>query len=138
MNAIMRRSALRAVGLVGLACIAGKAAMATPEQDAEIIRVCDELLANKAEFDALFSRRVSIQDEERTNPELEALSAREAEIQDRLSDLPPPSTLAGAQAMARVAVSRWWMLNGEDELYAEDFDSWGNLSILQFLAETGA
>ena len=133
MNAMTRRGALRGVGLIALAGIAAKATPANAAQDADLIRACVELIAMQAELTALYDRRLTIEDEQRTEPEVDILIARAKEAEDRLSALPPPSTLAGVRAMSRMAVARWHLDNG-DELWAEDFDEWVSLSIIEYLA----
>ena len=121
---MLRRSALRGLRLVGLAC-------ANP--DAKLINACDDLIAIQAEMEEMHSRRLTITDEGRTAPELDALLGHKWEIEARLSALPPPSSMGGVMAMARVAVARWHANNG-DELWADDFDTWVHLKIVEFLA----
>jgi hypothetical protein len=76
-----------------------------PSPDAELNRLSDRIVAIQAEQNALFAVRHTVEDEERTDPEMNALYAERTRIFDLLFDLLDPTTLAGARAMARASIA---------------------------------
>jgi hypothetical protein len=102
--------------------------------DAAIVKTCAALLALDSEFEELHDRRLTIEDEHRTEPELVALTDRRTEIEDRLSDMGSPTTPAGAKAMALVAVSRWQRDYEGGGICVSDFDEWVALTVVEYVA----
>jgi hypothetical protein len=96
-----RRAALGiATAIAGIAAVP---ALAAPSSDAELIEVCDRLVAiRKAEF-AVYAVRKTVEDERRTEPALSALSAETEAMMRRIDEIPDIKTLAGLQAMSRAA-----------------------------------
>jgi hypothetical protein len=83
--------------------------------DTELMRLCGQLTALNAELDALLERRVTVADEDRTEPDLCRLNDRHAALADALCVLPIPTTLAGARAAARHAVKNQDLLENPHE-----------------------
>jgi len=101
-----RRSALQfsAITLVtGLA--APVLAAGPPSADAELIALCERLVAIEGEIAALMAIRNTIEDEQRTEPQLAAMFADGNQVFDRIYDQPDVTTMAGALAMARASVA---------------------------------
>jgi hypothetical protein len=101
-NTSTRRNALR-ISAAGFGAPA--VAFAAPGADAELIRLCNLLIANQREIEALLKVRKTVADERRTEPQLGELSDNEENFVDRIIDLPEISTLAGARAMARASLA---------------------------------
>jgi hypothetical protein len=102
-----RRSAL---GFTATAIVAG---LTTPalasapavNADAELIRFSSRVAAVCAKMDALYAVRHTIEDEHRTQPQMDALRAERVQATDHIYDLPDPTTLAGARAMAIASIA---------------------------------
>jgi hypothetical protein len=110
-----RRNALRfglapfAAGLAAPTLI-GASAAAVANPDGELIRLCARIVAVEAAQAALFAVRHSLEDETRTDPEMNALHDEREQIFDQVCALPKVTTMEGAQAMARasLALARWY------------------------------
>jgi len=79
----------------------GTAPAATSNDDAELIRLCDRLVAIEAERAAIFET-VAEDEQDRA---LDAATGEYDQIEARLAELGNPTTLAGMRAMARAAVA---------------------------------
>jgi hypothetical protein len=105
-----RRSALRCISLASIAAglavpaLAPSAAAAPPDADAELIALCGQVIALQGKFEALHAIRQSLEAELRTAAELDGLYVELAELMDQISKH-PPTTFAGARAMARAAIA---------------------------------
>ena len=95
-----RRAAL---GLSVAAIVAGRAAATSP--DAAIIALCHRLVALEDEVTALCAQRLTIADEQRTEPALIAIETRRETAVAELERLGPPETMAGIQAVARASLA---------------------------------
>jgi hypothetical protein len=131
-----RRSALRGLGLTSIAAgLAARSALATPaappDADAELIRLCGEVVAIQDRINALYTT----DDEERTEPELDALFAMHHERLDLIeATAVSPATLAGARAIAQASVAIA-PLNVDGEVSFDGGDSeWLALVVVNFLA----
>jgi hypothetical protein len=136
-----RRSALRGFGLTAIAAglavpVRSHAATApdTDDADAELIRLCAEIVTIRPKLDAVHAVRHTFEDERRTEPELDALTAREMELVGLIEDAVPPTTMAGARALAGASLALA-VLNLAGETYFEGGDAeWLGLTVVQFLA----
>jgi hypothetical protein len=76
-----RRSTLRGISLATIAAGLAVPALASTKPDdgadAELIQLCGEIIALKPKRDAVFAVRHTIEDEHRTEAELDALFARQ-------------------------------------------------------------
>jgi hypothetical protein len=121
------------IGLFGGAFAAGFLAKG-PSPDKELIAVCDELIEVQQKIQALGRRCNTIADEEKAEPAMTALCEQQWDLEDRLSyDIAPPSTPEGARAMARVALARWHQVDQSGNRYADGFEKWLSLSLVEFL-----
>ena len=111
-----------------------RAAGASP--DAELIRLCDQLVANNTEWFALMNSRHTIEDEKRTEPENERLHAVRAALLNQIEAAPDISTMAGAAAMARAAIAITPVdLAGQWE--AREDNEWLALTVAEFVGREG-
>jgi hypothetical protein len=74
--------------------------------DAELIEVCNRLVAIRQAEIALHATSKTIEDERRTETALDALSAETEALMRRIDDIPDTKTLAGLQALSRAARAR--------------------------------
>jgi len=74
-----RRFALRGISATVAGAI-GVPAVATAFDDARLIKLCGELTALQGEMDEVFRRRVSIETEAATDPELDRLYNLQADL----------------------------------------------------------
>jgi hypothetical protein len=118
-------------GLLSAAVVGIAPAQANP--DADLIRLCGYILDTECLMAEVHGRRKTIEDERRTDPELTVLFDKRSQIEDALYDIPAPTTLEGARAMARLALAGWPTVCEEGEPYALDFDEWVSLSVFEFL-----
>ena len=131
----------------GTAALLTGAAIATAEKvrqvdaphgaDAELIRLCDRVAQLSNNYDALTLARHTREDEERTEPLLDAINAEQAEIWERLDEIGLPTTTAGATAMARAAFAEW-PKNRDGSLTASYLAEWLAASVLEFHAGRAA
>jgi hypothetical protein len=121
------------IGLFGGAFAAGfLASGASP--DKELIAACDKLIQVHRKIQALGRRCDTFADEERAEPAMTALCEQQWALENRLSDeIPPASTPAGARAMAEVAFMRWHQVDQSGNRYANGFEEWLSLSLIEFL-----
>ena len=82
------------------------------DTDAELIRLCGAIQANRDVMDALLEAEITIEDEHRTEPALAELLGAEKAILGQIWEVGAPDTVHGAEAMARLALR----LAGEGEL----------------------
>jgi len=73
--------------------------------DAELIALCNRLMAIERDIAALMATRMTIEDEQRTESQLTAMFAAGSQIFDRIYDQPDVTTMAGALAMARASIA---------------------------------
>jgi hypothetical protein len=74
---------LRSAGLAAIATGPGVPPLASAgpgDADAELIRLCGEIVAGQTRLNALYKVRRTYEDERRTEPELDALFARQHEL----------------------------------------------------------
>jgi hypothetical protein len=135
-----RRSALRGISLTAMAAgLAARSALAAPvpapDTDAELIRLCGEVVAVQDKIDALYKVRHTAEDEQRTEPELDDLSAMQHEWLDLIEAAAvSPATLAGVRAMARASIAIAPLdRDGETEFEGGDAE-WLALTVVKFLA----
>lgn len=118
--------------LLAGAAIACQAKSATAGADAEMIALCNRVVAIRRETDALYEIRHDKESEDRTQPAMDALYDERDAVLDRINELPAPSSLAGARAVAAAARSLLLRdVNGEDE-YSNDSE-WLAFHALEFL-----
>jgi hypothetical protein len=79
---------------------------ATAPADAELIALCDRLVAVEGEFSTLMAATGNtIEDEHRTQSQLDAMLADRNRVFDQIYNQPGVTTVAGALAMARAALA---------------------------------
>jgi hypothetical protein len=78
---------------------------ATAPADAELIVLCDRLVAAEGEISALAATQNTIEDEHRTKSQLDAMLANRNRVFDQIYNQPEVTTVAGALAMARAAIA---------------------------------
>jgi hypothetical protein len=127
-----RRSTL-GLGLSTVATVLLPAA-ASANPDGQILQACTDLMRLEDDIEALQEQRQTLEDESRTDPDLTALYAHQRIIEDRLSDLPAPTTIAGAVALARVMTARWPSVDEDGTLLAHDFEEWTSATLFEFVA----
>jgi hypothetical protein len=104
--------------------------------DAEQIRLCDRLAANRAEWFALINSRHTIEDEKRTEPDNDRLLAERRALLDQIEAAPDLSTTAGAAAIARAALADAPVgVDGHWE--AREDNEWLALTVAQYVAREG-
>ena len=108
----------------------GQVARAT---DAELIRLCDRLTANRMAWLTLFASRHSVEDERRTEPENERQSYERDTLLDQIDAAPQLSTMAAAVAMARAAIADA-PLGLDNHWEARSQHEWLALMVAEFLA----
>jgi hypothetical protein len=135
-----RRAVFCGVGLTSIAAgLAARSALATPavppDADAELIRLCGEVVAIQAKIDALHKVRHTAEDERRTEPERSALYAMQHERLDLIEAAAVSlATLAAARAIAQASVAIA-PLNVDGEVSCGGGDSeWLALVVVKFLA----
>jgi hypothetical protein len=74
--------------------------------DAELISLCERIVTLEAARRTILDAQHTIEDEDRTEPELAAVCDEQEAVFKRITALPEPVTLAGATAMARAAISQ--------------------------------
>ena len=103
-----RRSALKlsmtAMAAGVLAPLAAGAASPN-QQDAELIRLCGEIVGIGDATRALCSVRLTFEEELAQMPEFRRLADEEDRLIEAIADLYPPRTLAGLRAMAVAAMA---------------------------------
>jgi len=130
-----RRSALKlSISAIAAGLAAPALAMAAPASpDAELIKLCNDLVAANAEIEALCATRKTIADEHRTEQQLELLSQKHSTIEAAIEEQGSPETAEGVRAMACVAMTRFPGIF-EGEPIAHDFDEWVTLCVVEFVA----
>lgn len=129
-----RRTALRG-GFSALAtglCVPRATNASPTDADAELIRLCAAIHANRDAMDALLETRITVADEDRTEPALARLFGAEEAILGRIWEIGTPDTAHGAKAVALAALR----LGGEGEVeHPELLDDAGWLAVdaLRFL-----
>ena len=73
--------------------------------DAELIALCDQLIDVVARQDALYSVRRTMEDEKRTEEQMDALFAERGDIIDRIKETSNVETDQGRDALARAALA---------------------------------
>ncbi|MBN8926749.1 MAG: hypothetical protein BGO51_08170 [Rhodospirillales bacterium 69-11] len=104
--------------------------------DADLIAVCERLLAANRDVMTLYKRRstMSFEDEAATDPEMDALAKRENAVLEELDQVgTSPKTMAGAVALARAALSQAPLAVDGTIEYADDAE-WLAWSVVRFLA----
>lgn len=98
-----RRRALFGVAAVTVAAVARVPARASGNPDADLIAACNRIVAIEAEQAAIYAGQRTADDEQRTEPALDALCAEAQVVIRRIYDAPDTETLAGLEAMSRAA-----------------------------------
>ena len=99
-----RRTALTGLLASAAAVVVAAPAVARPSgTDAELIRLCNTVVEAEQRMLALFAIRHTVEDEHRTEPELDELLKIEEVALEQIDKLPPPSTREGALAALRAA-----------------------------------
>ena len=106
------------------------AAMSSP--DRALLRQCADLEAVEAEIDIVLATRLTLADEQRTDPELRTLYERCDVVEKAIVDA--PQTLIGAKAMAEAIVRRWPFLLENGERYAANLDDWLVINLAEFIS----
>jgi hypothetical protein len=96
----------------------------TTADDAEIIDLCERLVANRAEWRPLLETRHTLEDERRTEPDFWRLVAARKALIEQIGTTPDLATLAGASAMARAALADSPLNNAEDHWEAREDNEW--------------
>jgi hypothetical protein len=110
-------------------------AEAAPSPDAELIEVCDRLVAIRQAELAVYAVRKTVEAERRTEPALDVLSAETEALMRRIDDIPDTQTLAGLQALSRAARAMA-PLRADGTPYFEGGDAeWLALEVTRALAE---
>lgn len=137
-NIPTRRSALKLnISVIAAGLAAPALAMAAPASvDAELIKLCNDLVAANAEIETLCDTRQTIADEHRTERQLELLYQKQNKIKEAIEEQGCPKTTEGVRAMACVAMTRF-PGTFEGEPIAHDFDEWINLCVVEFVASRG-
>jgi hypothetical protein len=121
------------IGLFGGAFAAGFLASG-PSPDSTLIATCNELIEVQRKIQELGRRCDTPADEEKAEPAMTALCEHQWALENRLSDeIPPASTPEGARAMARVAFTRWHQVDAAGNRYADSFDQWLSLSVVELV-----
>src|SRR5580693_4157072 len=104
---IARISATLLAGAAGATAARGApgAAMPADGADAELIRLCDRMVALVAEEKALVDADERAHREGPNKPRYDALWAERGVIRDQIYDMDYPTTAAGAAAMTRAAMT---------------------------------
>jgi hypothetical protein len=135
-----RRAVFRGFGLAaiaaGLAAVPALAApAAAPDTDADLIRLCGEVVAIQDRINALYKIRHTAEEEERTEPELSALYATQQERIDLIEAAGgSPATLAGARAIAQASVAIAPLDRGGETEFEGGDAEWLALTVVKFLA----
>ncbi|MFL5285403.1 MAG: hypothetical protein ACJ8AW_31605 [Rhodopila sp.] len=79
-------------------------AIAATSPDARLIALCDQIHAAEDDIDRLCETRLTIEDEERTDPQFIALLDRRDALIAKLELLGLPTSMAAIVAVARVAL----------------------------------
>jgi hypothetical protein len=125
----------RHVALCGT--VADMTAPARSSADAKLMRLYSRLTALEQEFDALFDRRTTIQEEGETEPELDALYRRKARLLAQIETAGPPTTLAGVIATARTALAIHHYRDTNGNALASDDSEWLLLTACEALTGEG-
>lgn len=95
-----------ALAALGAGPLAAGLTNPAPVRDAELVRLCERVVAIKVQEDALFASGDSIEDDDRIAPLLVPLADERGEIIEQLEDLGPvPSTWVGVRSMAAAALA---------------------------------
>jgi hypothetical protein len=136
-----RRAVFRGLGLTSIAAgLAARPALAAPaaaapDTDAELIRLCGEVVAIQDRINALYRVRHTVEDERRTEPELSALYATQQERIDLIEAAGGlPATLAGARAIAQASVAIAPLDRGGETEFEGGDAEWLALTVVKFLA----
>jgi hypothetical protein len=74
--------------------------------DAELIALCNRVAAASKEKEALYdSCGPTLEDQQRIDPALDVICRETNQIEQRLYDIPRPSTMGGLRAMAAAALA---------------------------------
>jgi hypothetical protein len=116
-----RRAALRdTVATV----VASLTAPGPTSADAELIRLCGQLVALRDDFDEVYGRRTTIEEEDATEHELIALDKREDALLGAMEAAGPPTTIAGIVAVAQAGLAIYLHRDTEGTAIAEDDAHW--------------
>ena len=105
------------------------------DADAELIRLCVAIHANRDAMDALLKARVTIDNEHRTEPALTQLFEAEKAVLNQIWEVGTPDTAHGAKAVALTALR----LAGEGEVEQPellDDAGWLAVDALRFFVES--
>jgi hypothetical protein len=126
---IFARNVLRDIGGAG-----GLDLDQTPNPDAELIRLCERIVANRAEDEAICTADPHAPDGGPNHVRLEELWADYATAEAQIFELPEPTTAQGAKAAARASLA-CAPRDAEGEITAgEDLDTWLAFACVEWLA----
>jgi hypothetical protein len=111
-------------------------AVETVSPDVELIRLCDRLVANRAELSRLCDADHWAPDHGPHKPRHDALQEEGDRIEAELYDLADPVTLAGAHAVARAAVSVA-PKDADGSITCEYLSEWLNITVVEYMAREG-
>jgi hypothetical protein len=135
MIATSRRTALCSLAVTVLAGPFTVPGITADSADAHLIGLCGQLHALHDAFSDLFDRRQTIEEEQATEPEMMALFERQHALLDAIEDAGPPTTMAGATAVARAALALYPDRDAEGTPMAQDDSHWLLLVACEALAE---
>jgi len=130
-----RRAALRGTFATIIASAVTAPAIATSSPDARLIALCGQLDALQDDFAELFGRCVTIEQEHATEPEMDALHAREDALMAQIEAAGPPTTMVGIVAVARAGLAMHPHRDTDGTAIAGDDNHW--LLLLACEARTG-
>lgn len=73
--------------------------------DAELIALCDRIVAVDREEHAIYATQRSADDERRTQPAIDALRAERDTLIERIGEMPAAATVSGLQALSRASLA---------------------------------
>jgi hypothetical protein len=134
MIAASRRQALCGLAATVIAGPFAAPAIAADSADAQLIRLCDQLHALQDAFSELFTRRMTIEEEQATEPEMRALLKHQQALLEAMEETGPPSTMAGVMAVARAGLALYPERDAQGIPIAQDDSHWLLLVACEALA----
>jgi hypothetical protein len=134
MIAASRRQALCGMAVTVITGPFAAPAIAADSADARLIGLCDQLYALQNTFSALFARRMTIEEEHATEPEMRALIKHQQALLDAIEETSPPTTMAGVMAVARTGLALYPERDAQGIPIAQDDSHWLLLVACEALA----
>jgi hypothetical protein len=134
MTAVSRRTALCGTVVTVFAGTFAAPDIAVSPGDTRLIGLCGQLDALQDAFSDLFARRMTIEQEHATEPEMEALLDRQDALLDAIEAAGAPTTAAGIAAVARTALALYPHRDAEGSTIAHDDSHWLLLVACEALA----